>query len=83
MIWLVEASFSAGSSCHMQGCLLTGEGMEAFKSINLVKEAFLMSFRPIAGIDVGKFFSEMAILSPSNEVIARMKIHHDSTTDVE
>jgi len=33
-----------------------------------------MNFRPIAGIDVGKFFSEMAILSPSNEVIARMKI---------
>jgi len=32
-----------------------------------------MNFRPIAGIDVGKFFSEMAILSPSNEVIARMK----------
>ena len=42
-----------------------------------------MNFRPIAGIDVGKFFSEMAILSPSNEVIARMKIHHDSSTDVE
>src|SRR5690606_39437531 len=42
-----------------------------------------MSFRPIAGIDVGKFFSEMAILSPSNEVIARMKIRHDSSTDVE
>jgi transposase len=30
----------AGSSCHMQGCLLTWEGMEAFKSINLKKEAF-------------------------------------------
>ena len=42
-----------------------------------------MNFRPIAGIDVGKFFSEMAILSPSNEVISRMKIHHDSNTDVE
>ncbi|NLG89981.1 MAG: IS110-like element ISCth8 family transposase [Clostridiaceae bacterium] len=42
-----------------------------------------MNFRPIAGIDVGKFFSEMAILSPSNEVIARMKIRHDSSTDVE
>ncbi len=42
-----------------------------------------MNLRPIAGIDVGKFFSEMAILSPSNEVIARMKIHHDSTSDVE
>ncbi|PQQ65385.1 IS110-like element ISCth8 family transposase [Acetivibrio saccincola] len=42
-----------------------------------------MNFIPIAGIDVGKFFSEMAILSPSNEVIARMKIRHDSSTDVE
>ncbi|SCG83022.1 transposase IS116/IS110/IS902 [Proteiniborus sp. DW1] len=42
-----------------------------------------MSFRPIARIDVGKFFSEMAILSPSNEVIARMKIKHDSCSDFE
>lgn len=42
-----------------------------------------MSFRPIAGIDVGKFFSEMAVLSPSNKVVVRMKIHHDSSTDVE
>ena len=42
-----------------------------------------MNLRPIAGIDVGKFFSEMAILSPSNEVIARMKIRHDSSSDVE
>jgi len=41
-----------------------------------------MNFIPIAGIDIGKFFSEMAILSPSNEVIARMKIHHDSNSDV-
>jgi transposase len=67
----------------MQGCLLTWEGMETFKSIHLVKEAFFMNFRPMAGIDVGKFFSEMAILSPSNEVIARMKIRHDSSSDVE
>jgi transposase len=42
-----------------------------------------MNSRPIAGIDVGKFFSEMAILSPYNEVVARIKIHHDSTSDVE
>ena len=41
-----------------------------------------MNSKPIAGIDIGKFFSEMAILSPSNEVIARMKIHHDSNLDV-
>lgn len=42
-----------------------------------------MDFRPIAGIDIGKRFSEMAILSPSNEVVARMKIMHDSYSDVE
>ena len=41
-----------------------------------------MNFKPIDGIDVGKFFSEMVILSPSNEVFARMKIHHDSNTDM-
>lgn len=42
-----------------------------------------MNSRPIAGIDVGKHFSEMAVLSPSNEVIARLKIHHNSNADVE
>jgi transposase len=42
-----------------------------------------MNLKPIAGIDVGKYFSEMAILSPSNEVVARMKINHDSYADVE
>jgi transposase len=42
-----------------------------------------MNLKPIAGIDVGKFFSEMAILSPSNEIVARMKIHHDSNSDVQ
>lgn len=42
-----------------------------------------MNLRPIAGIDVGKYFSEMAILSPSNEVVARMKINHDSYADIE
>jgi hypothetical protein len=36
MIWLVEASFSAGSSCHMQGCLLTGRGMDALSPINVL-----------------------------------------------
>ena len=34
-----------------------------------------MNIKPIAGIDVGKFFSEMVILSPSNELFARMRIH--------
>jgi transposase len=42
-----------------------------------------MDFRPIAGIDVGKFFSEMIILSPTNQISCRMKINHDSITDVE
>lgn len=42
-----------------------------------------MDFRPIAGIDVGKFFSEMVILSPTNQISCRMRINHDSTTDIE
>jgi transposase len=33
---------------------------------------------PVAGIDVGKRFSEMAILSPSNQVHARIRINHDA-----
>ena len=37
-----------------------------------------MNVLPVAGIDVGKEFSEMAILSPTNKVYARMKIFHDS-----
>lgn len=41
-----------------------------------------MNIKPIAGIDVGKFFSEMVILSPSNELFARMRIHHDSNADM-
>ena len=36
-----------------------------------------MNFRPIAGIDVSKIARKMVILSPSNEVIARIKIHND------
>lgn len=31
---------------------------------------------PVAGIDVGKFFSELAILSPTNEIRGKMKITH-------
>ncbi|HOT59695.1 MAG TPA: IS110 family transposase [Spirochaetales bacterium] len=38
---------------------------------------------PVAGIDVGKRFSEMAILSPQNEVYARIRINHDSYTNFE
>jgi len=37
MFWLVEASSLAGSSCHMQGYLLTGKGMDALSPINLYK----------------------------------------------
>jgi len=53
-----------------------------FKSNYSFKEAFKMNIKPIAGIDVGKFFSEMVILSPSNELFARMRIHHDSNADM-
>jgi len=38
---------------------------------------------PVAGIDVGKRFSEMAILSPSNDVYARIRINHDSYSSFE
>lgn len=37
-----------------------------------------MSSRPVAGIDVGKHFSEMALLSPTNEIVGKMKIQHNS-----
>ncbi|NLN50243.1 MAG: IS110 family transposase [Acholeplasmataceae bacterium] len=42
-----------------------------------------MNTLPIAGIDVGKEFSEMVILSPANKVYARMKIFHDSFEKVD
>lgn len=42
-----------------------------------------MNVLPVAGIDVGKEFSEMAILSPTNEVYARMKIIHNSFKKVD
>lgn len=42
-----------------------------------------MSFVPVAGIDVGKRFSEMAILSPSNETYARVRINHSSCANFE
>ena len=42
-----------------------------------------MNVLPVAGIDVGKEFSEMAILSPTNKVCARMKIFHDSFKKVD
>jgi transposase len=40
-----------------------------------------MNLVPVAGIDVGKRFSEMAILSPLNEVYARIRSNHDSYTN--
>ena len=40
-----------------------------------------MNTVPVAGIDVAKRFSEMVILSPSNEVCARIRINHDSYTN--
>ena len=42
-----------------------------------------MNVLPVAGIDVGKEFSEMAILSPTNKVYARMKFFHDSFKKVD
>ena len=42
-----------------------------------------MNVLPVAGVDVGKEFSEMAILSPANNVYARMKIFHDSFKKVD
>jgi endonuclease III len=38
---------------------------------------------PIAGIDVGKRFSEMAVLSPDNAIIARLKIFHDASSHID
>lgn len=42
-----------------------------------------MNQAPVAGIDVGKRFSEMAALSPTNEVYARIRINHDSYSNFE
>lgn len=42
-----------------------------------------MEVIPVAGIDVGKQFSEMAILSPSNAVYARTRINHDAYSNFE
>ena len=41
-----------------------------------------MNYPPVAGIDVGKNFSEMCILSPNNEICHRIKIHHDSLVSI-
>jgi hypothetical protein len=38
-----------------------------------------MKIVPVAGVDVSKRFSDMCILSPENDVFARVKIYHDLT----
>lgn len=40
-----------------------------------------MHLQPIAGIDVSKYFSEMVVISPTNEVLARLTIHHNNPSD--
>lgn len=35
---------------------------------------------PVAGVDVSKYFSDMCILAPNNDIIGRMKIYHDLTS---
>ncbi|WP_456298811.1 hypothetical protein [Caldicellulosiruptor morganii] len=40
-----------------------------------------MNLKPIAGIDVAKYFSEMVIISPTNEIIARLTIRHNNPSD--
>lgn len=42
-----------------------------------------MNLLPIAGIDVGKSFSELAVLSPDNTVVARMKIYHNASANID
>lgn len=42
-----------------------------------------MTLTPVAGIDVGKRFSELAILSPSNTIVNRIKIYHDAASNID
>ncbi|MDE7244940.1 MAG: hypothetical protein K2O18_13340 [Oscillospiraceae bacterium] len=35
---------------------------------------------PVAGVDVSKRFSDMCVLAPNNDILARMKIYHDLTS---
>lgn len=41
-----------------------------------------MNCPPVAGIDVGKNFSEMCVLSPNNEICYRIKIYHNSPDSI-
>lgn len=40
-----------------------------------------MNLKPIAGIDVSKYFSEMVVISPANEILSRLTIHHNNPSD--
>ncbi|WAM35847.1 IS110 family transposase [Caldicellulosiruptor acetigenus] len=40
-----------------------------------------MNLKPIAGIDVSKYFSEMVVISPANEILSRLTIHHNNLSD--
>lgn len=42
-----------------------------------------MNHLPVAGIDVGKEFSEMVILSPTNQIYARIQIKHKTHHDLD
>jgi transposase len=44
---------------------------------NYFNEEVSMDISPVAGIDVGKYFSEMIILAPTNEVYAHLKFDHN------
>lgn len=41
-----------------------------------------MNQLPVAGIDVGKHFSEMVVLSPSNDAVFRLKILHKASSSI-
>lgn len=41
-----------------------------------------MKLVPVAGIDVGKNFSQLAVLNPDNKICARMTIYHNSHRNV-
>lgn len=35
---------------------------------------------PVVGVDVSKRISDMCVLAPNNEIMARLKIYHDLTS---
>lgn len=39
---------------------------------SLARRSYAMNLKPIAGIDVSKYFSEMVVISPTNEILARL-----------